>query len=85
MVRAQQRTDVVSYTLLAEMSYFHQQRVRDFNEVTKIFLQEQITYYQKVLYEVNDYAKHVLLERSNFLILLVITDCRPSTIHLVAV
>lgn len=85
MVRAQQRTDVVSYTLLAEMSYFHQQRVRDFNEVTKIFLQEQITYYQKVLYEVNDYVKQVLLDRSNFLILLVITDCRPSTIHLVAV
>ena len=48
MVRAQQRTDVVSYTLLAEMSYFHQQRVHDFNAAAKIFLQEQITYYQKV-------------------------------------
>jgi sorting nexin-9/18/33 len=49
VVRAQQRTDVVSYTLLAEMSYFHQQRVHDFNAAAKIFLQEQITYYQKVI------------------------------------
>lgn len=49
MIRAQQRTDVVSYTLLAEMSYFHQDRVRDFSQVTKVFLQEQITYYQKVI------------------------------------
>ena len=46
--RAQQRTDVVSYTLLAEMSYFHQQRIQDYNRAIKIFLQEQITYYQKV-------------------------------------
>jgi hypothetical protein len=30
------------------MSYFHQQRVNDFNAAAKIFLQEQITYYQKV-------------------------------------
>nr|CAH0112006.1 unnamed protein product [Daphnia galeata] len=49
VVRAQQRTDVVSYTLLAEMSYFHQQRVHDFNAAAKIFLQEQITYYQKIV------------------------------------
>ena len=48
VVRAQQRTDVVSYTLLAEMSYFHQQRVSDYNDAVKIFLEEQITYYQKV-------------------------------------
>lgn len=48
--RAQQRTDVVSYTLLAEMSYFHQQRVNDYNQAVKIFLQEQITYYQKVVF-----------------------------------
>jgi len=52
VARAQQRTDVVSYTLLAEMSYFHQQRVSDYNQAVKIFLQEQITYYQKVVIEV---------------------------------
>jgi len=44
--RAQQRTDVLSYSLLAEMSYFHQQRVRDYKSAVKIFL--QITYYQKI-------------------------------------
>lgn len=49
VARAQQRTDVVSYTLLAEMSYFHQQRVSDYNQAVKIFLQEQITYYQKIV------------------------------------
>lgn len=46
--KVQQRTDVVSYALLAEMSYFHQERVGDYNKAAKIFLQEQITYYQKV-------------------------------------
>lgn len=46
--RAQQRTDVVSYALSAEMTYFHQRRVRDYNSATKIFLQEQIAYYQKI-------------------------------------
>ena len=48
VARIQQRTDVVSYALLAEMSYYHQQRMRDYNAAAKIFLQEQIIYYQKV-------------------------------------
>ena len=47
--QAKQRTDVLSYSLLAEMSYFHQQRVRDYNSAVKIFLQEQINYYQRVI------------------------------------
>jgi len=48
VTKAQQRTDVLSYSLLAEMSYFHQQRVRDYKAAVKVFLQEQITYYQRI-------------------------------------
>ena len=35
--------------LLAEVSHFHQQRIRDYNRAIKIFLTEQIAYYQKVI------------------------------------
>lgn len=61
VAKVQQRTDVVSYALLAEMSYFHQQRVRDYNTAVKAFLQEQITYYQKVPFGcLLPYVRHLL-------------------------
>ena len=68
VVRAQQRTDVVSYTLLAEMSYFHQQRVSDYNDAVKIFLEEQITYYQKVF-------EGLLVPLQDFTALFSLSDC----------
>ena len=46
--RIAQRTEIVSYTLLAEASHFHEQRIKDYNQAIKIFLREQIAYYQKV-------------------------------------
>ena len=42
------RTDTLSYALLAEISTFHQQRVKDMKTAHQHFLQEQITFYQKV-------------------------------------
>lgn len=47
--RIAQRTEIVSYTLLAEASHFHEQRIKDYNRAIKIFLREQIAYYQKVV------------------------------------
>ena len=43
------RTDVLSYALLAEINTFHNGRVRDIRDAHKHFLQEQISHYQKVL------------------------------------
>ena len=42
------RTDTLSYALLAEINTFHQQRVKDMKTAHQHFLQEQITFYQKV-------------------------------------
>ena len=42
------RTDVLSYALLAEINTFHHTRVNDMREAHKHFLKEQIIYYQKV-------------------------------------
>ena len=42
------RTDVLSYALLAEINTFHSGRVRDMRDAHKHFLQEQISHYQKV-------------------------------------
>ena len=42
------RTDVLSYALLAEINTFHNGRVRDISEAHKHFLKEQISHYQKV-------------------------------------
>ena len=42
------RTDVLSYALLAEINTFHNCRVRDIRDAHKHFLQEQISHYQKV-------------------------------------
>ena len=42
------RTDTLSYALLAEINTFHNQRVKDMKTAHQHFLQEQITFYQKV-------------------------------------
>ncbi|XP_040578914.1 sorting nexin lst-4 isoform X2 [Lepeophtheirus salmonis] len=42
------RTDVLSYSLLAEINTFHQQRIKDIKIAHQKFLQEQITYYKQV-------------------------------------
>lgn len=53
------------------MSYFHQQRVHDFNAAAKIFLQEQITYYQKVKSIYNLMAVKMLLLIAAFFLVLI--------------
>ena len=48
------RTDTLSYALLAEINTFHNQRVKDMKTAHQHFLQEQITFYQKVSKVVSD-------------------------------
>ena len=48
------RTDTLSYALLAEINTFHNQRVKDMKTAHQHFLQEQITFYQKVSKGVSD-------------------------------
>ena len=43
-----ERTDTLSYALLAEINTFHGQRIKDMKLVHQQFLQEQIKFYQKV-------------------------------------
>ena len=44
------RSDTVSYALLAEVNSFHEQRVKDIKSSHQHFLQEQIKFYQKVVF-----------------------------------
>ncbi|XP_053557250.1 sorting nexin-18 [Bombina bombina] len=44
----QERCNVISYATLAEIHHFHKIRVRDFKSQMQHFLQQQITFYQKV-------------------------------------
>jgi len=48
------RTDVLSYALLAEINTFHNGRVRDIRDAHKHFLQEQISHYQKITEKLQD-------------------------------
>jgi len=48
------RTDVLSYALLAEINTFHNCRVRDIRDAHKHFLQEQISHYQKITEKLQD-------------------------------
>lgn len=43
------RSDVISYAILAEINNFHQTRARDMKRAHQHFLQEQISFYQKVI------------------------------------
>merc|ERR1719323_1466038 len=49
-----QRTDTLSYALLAEINTFHSQRLKDMKLVHQQFLQEQIKFYQKVTEKLQD-------------------------------
>lgn len=42
------RSDVVSYSVMAEMNYFHQARSASFKSMMENFLGEQIKFYQTV-------------------------------------
>ena len=42
------RTDTLSYAMLAEINTFHGQRVKDMKTAHQHFLQEQISFYHKV-------------------------------------
>ena len=44
-----ERSDVISYACLAEMNHFQEHRVVDFNQRIKAYLQNQITFYKKVI------------------------------------
>lgn len=43
-----QKTEVVSYATLAEISHFQHERVRDFKFIMQVFLTGQINFYNKV-------------------------------------
>uniref|UniRef100_A0A023FKC5 Putative sorting nexin-9 pediculus us corporis sorting nexin-9 n=1 Tax=Amblyomma cajennense TaxID=34607 RepID=A0A023FKC5_AMBCJ len=45
----QQRMDVVSYAMLAEVSHFQQQKVHDFNGAMHDFLGGQISFYEEIV------------------------------------
>ncbi|XP_075471357.1 sorting nexin-18 [Ascaphus truei] len=44
----QERCNLISYATLAEIQHFHKIRVRDFKSQMQHFLQQQITFFQKV-------------------------------------
>lgn len=44
------RTDVVSYALRSEINHFHSERAEDFKQGMKKYLNEQILFYEKVLF-----------------------------------
>lgn len=48
-----QRTDTLSYALMAEINHFHQERANDFKMAMRSFLAEQIAFYQKIVDRLN--------------------------------
>jgi len=44
-----QRTDTVSYTCLAEINNFHQERVEDFKAAMESYLTDQVKFYEKIV------------------------------------
>lgn len=49
LIDVQKRTDVVSYGVLAEINHFRSERAVDLKSAMKGYLQEQITFYQKIV------------------------------------
>lgn len=45
---ASKRTDVVSYSLLAEINNFHNEQISELNKIFKSFLTKQIEFHQNV-------------------------------------
>lgn len=48
MQEVSRRTDVVSYSLLAEINHFHAEQASELNKVFKSFLCKQIEFHQNV-------------------------------------
>ena len=65
------RTDVLSYALLAEINTFHNCRVRDIRDAHKHFLQEQISHYQKVKEHITNYDYPLKCFYSLFIIFII--------------
>lgn len=49
-----QRTEVISYATLAEISHFQHERVRDFKYIMQVFLTGQINFYNQIATELQD-------------------------------
>nr|XP_033787303.1 sorting nexin-18 [Geotrypetes seraphini] len=50
----QERCNIISFATLAEIHHFHQIRVRDFRSQMQHFLQQQITFFQKVTHKLEE-------------------------------
>lgn len=48
MARVNQRVNVTTYTTLAEINHFHNERLDDFKTIMQSFLQQQIMFYQTI-------------------------------------
>ncbi|XP_033112856.1 sorting nexin-33-like isoform X2 [Anneissia japonica] len=46
--QVRRRADVISYSMMAEMNHFHQERVKDYKEMMQRYLQEQIKFYETI-------------------------------------
>uniref|UniRef100_A0A8D3DKG9 Sorting nexin 9a n=1 Tax=Scophthalmus maximus TaxID=52904 RepID=A0A8D3DKG9_SCOMX len=45
-----QRISHMSYSLQAEMNHFHSNRIYDYNRVMRLYLEQQVTFYQQFMY-----------------------------------
>ncbi|XP_071956407.1 sorting nexin-33-like isoform X2 [Antedon mediterranea] len=46
--QVRRRADVISYSMMAEMNHFHQERVKDYKDMMQKYLQEQIKFYETI-------------------------------------
>lgn len=51
------RADTITYVSYAEMSHFHDQKVKDFKSMMQHFLQEQISHHQRVIQKLEESLK----------------------------
>lgn len=47
---AKRRTDIVTYSLMAEAEHFHQHRITDFRDYVQSYLNAQIEFHKMVCY-----------------------------------
>jgi sorting nexin-9/18/33 len=47
------RTDVISYSTMAEMTHFREEMVREYSDMMKEYLTQQIAFYNRVITSVN--------------------------------
>lgn len=48
LARVNQRVNVTTYTTLAEINHFHNERLTDFKTMMQSFLEQQISFYQNI-------------------------------------